>query len=159
MVQRRDLRFDNWEQVTTDLRTLLQSGYTATGNWNLEQMAKHLNDWVRFPVVGFPKQPLPVRVIAACVRNTIGPGMLGKILRSSSMPAGNPTLRATIYDSTSSDAVAVAELEKSIQQFQSHEGTIHPSPLFGPMDKSKAERLQLIHMAHHLSFLVPKSNE
>jgi len=159
MAERRPLRFENWDQVVADLRTLLESGYTATGKWNLEQMAKHLNDRVRFPVVGFPKQPLPIRVIAAVVRNTIGPGMLDKILNSATMPAGKPTPRSTVYESTSNDAVAVAELEKSIEQFRNYQGAIHPSPLFGAMDKSKAERLQLFHMSHHLSFLVPSSGQ
>ncbi len=127
-------------------------------------MAKHLNDWVRFPVVGFPSPRLPMRVAEAAMRNTIGPSLFRKILKAGSMPAGNPTLRSKVYRSSAnslhamnsaSDAAAVAELVNSIEQFRNHQSAIYPSPLFGAMNKSSAERLQWIHMAHHLSFLVP----
>lgn len=156
MVQRRKLKFNDWQQVQADLQQLLKSDYVAAGKWNLEQIAKHLNDWISFPVLGFPKQPLPIRCVAAVLRNTVGPGMFRKMLRSGEMPAGNPTLASTVHERSESDAAAVAELERSIARFRDHQGTIFPSPLFGPMDKATAEQLQMIHFAHHLSFLTPK---
>lgn len=157
MPSRRKLDFSTWDQVKSDLSQLSTSGYTATGKWNLGQIAKHLNDWITFPVLGFPKQPIAFRCIAFTLRHTAGPGMLRKILKEKSMASGSPTLATTVYTVTQNDADAVAELEKSIQRFQEFQGELHPSPLFGRMDKETAERLQLIHFSHHLSFLIPGS--
>ncbi|MSR53846.1 MAG: DUF1569 domain-containing protein [Gemmataceae bacterium] len=53
---------------------------------------------------------------------------------------------------------AVADLRTNVERRKAHNGAIVPSPLFGPMTKDEAWRMQLVHGAHHLSFLVPKSN-
>ena len=156
MVERRKLKFDNWQQVHDELHRLLTDGYFAAGKWNLEQMAKHLNDWITFPVLGFPKQSFPIRCMAAVIRNTIGPSMFKKLLKSGEMPAGNPTFASTVYERSESDEAAVKQLEASIERFKNHQGAIYPSPMFGPMDKASAEQLQFVHFAHHLSFLTPK---
>jgi hypothetical protein len=51
----------------------------------------------------------------------------------------------------------VARLKAAAERFKTYTGDIVPSPLFGKMTKDEAEKLQLVHSAHHLSFLVPKS--
>ncbi len=155
MVQRREIKFENWDEVLADLNRLATCGYVAAGKWNLEQNAKHLNDWISYPVLGFPTPPLVMRCIAAILRNTIGPRKFKQMLAEGKMPAGNPTFASTIYRSTDSDTQAVEQLKESIERFKCHQGEMHPSPIFGPMDKRSAEQLQLIHFAHHLSFLLP----
>jgi hypothetical protein len=157
MTRRRTLTFKNWTEVRAELRRLQENGYEATGQWNLAQSCAHLNDWLIFPMDGFPVAPIPVRMLLWAMRQGVGKRLLRKVLSDGQMAVGRPTMNNTVYTSDFvTDAVAVSKLEESIRRFQGFEGKIHPSPLFGAMDKATAEKLQLVHMAHHLGFLIPK---
>jgi hypothetical protein len=158
VADRRDLAFKDWDQVRADL-DLLSGGYEQAGNWNLAQVCLHLNDWMRFPMDGFPRASFPMNLVIPLVRISVGKSQLQKIISTGRMPAGGPTLPATVHaDATSEgDPSAVADLRETISRFESFTGDIHPSPIFGPMDKATAEKLQLVHFVHHLSFLIPKN--
>ncbi|HCS54662.1 MAG TPA: hypothetical protein DIW81_24265 [Planctomycetaceae bacterium] len=149
MEQLRSLRFTDWGSVESDLQNLLK-GYQFQGKWNLAQTALHLNDWMQFPMNGFPKIILPMRVMFAVIRNTAGKSMLMRIL-SDGFKAGNPTFPATVYEASE----AVDKLLQTIIRFRNYQGEIHPSPLFGHLSYATAEQLQLAHFSHHLRFLVP----
>lgn len=156
MSGRRELSYEDWDAVLKDL-ALLTSGYAKHGKWNLEQAAGHLKDWLTFPMDGFPAAPWYVRVMLSAVRATMGKSMLRKILETGKMKDGLPTTPETVYEQESDeDAVAaVQKLRETIQRFREFDGPIVSSPLFGPMDKTTAEKMQLVHFAHHLSWLVP----
>lgn len=153
---RRELRFDHWETVREDLRSLA-TGNQPNGKWNLEQTARHLNDWLTFPMDGFPPAPLPVRLLLALMRMTVGKSLLRKTLEEGKMKDGTPTMPASVYEPGDVDATqsAVDELLRNIDRFENFSGSIHRSPVFGDMDKETAERLQFVHFAHHLSWLEP----
>jgi hypothetical protein len=53
------------------------------------------------------------------------------------------------------DELAVDAFKQTIARFRDYDGEMQPSPLFGQLDRSAAERLQLAHCAHHLSHLMP----
>jgi hypothetical protein len=55
------------------------------------------------------------------------------------------------------DIEAVDRLAATYERFRNHRGPWHPSPMFGPMDGATHLKLQLVHAAHHLSFLVPNN--
>lgn len=153
--QRRNLRFETLDQIAADVRNLKSRGYKALGKWDLAQICLHLSDWMTFPVQGFPKQALPIRAILWLMKVTIGKSALAKILASGTMGANQPTMRETIPASGQDLDQAIGKLEKAIKGFQNHQGEFHPSPLFGAMDRDTCLRLQRIHSAHHLSFLIP----
>ena len=67
----RSLTFTDWDEVESDLQRLLQ-GYEQHGNWNLAQMSLHLQDWMSFPMDGFPKAPWFMRLLLGCMRATAG---------------------------------------------------------------------------------------
>jgi hypothetical protein len=69
---------------------------------------------------------------------------------------GGRTMPETVPAAGGDPAAAVAKLRESVARFKAYAGEIHPSPLFGAMTKEEATRLQLVHCAHHLSFLVPR---
>jgi hypothetical protein len=56
------------------------------------------------------------------------------------------------------DPEAVKKLVATVDRFKRHQGPFHASPLFGVLDRETLEKLQLIHCAHHLSFLVPEKD-
>ena len=158
MVERRELSFIDWDAVLSDLRRLQETGYDKAGKWDLGQICKHLNDWLLYPIDGFPVASLPIRWMMSLLRVTIGKRTKEKILATGKMSAGGPTLGQTVYKTDPADEeLAVKRLMETIERFRNHNGPIHPSPIFGPMDKDTAGRFQRVHCAHHLSFLVPKS--
>ncbi|RMF41073.1 MAG: DUF1569 domain-containing protein [Planctomycetota bacterium] len=156
MTSRRPLQFDSWQQVREDL-TRLQSGYQAAGKWDLETTANHLNDWLGFPIDGFPRAPLAVRCVFAVLRSTRGQTWLKQILAEKRMRDGMPTLPETVRGGADSDGEqqAVSRLLATIDRFETFKGQIQPSPIYGPMDKQTAQALQWVHFAHHLSWLIP----
>lgn len=155
-LQRRSLAFDHLDDAVRDAEMLLERGYDRAGNWTLSQCCSHLSDWLRFAVVGMPRQPAPVRAILWVMRHAFGKRTLARWLSSGSMPAGKLTLPETVAKSPGDDAEGVAAFREAVERFKSHSGPLHPSPLFGVLDHETATKLQLIHCAHHLSFLLPQ---
>ena len=151
-VQRRQLEFGSLDEVVADATRLLRDGYEQAGNWDLAQVAGHLATWMRFPLEGFPrKAPLMMWVL----RNMFGRSLRRKILRERKMVERGFTLKETVPAPSGDAAGAVAKLRQTIERFKGHIGEYHPSPLFGAMSRDEYTQLQLIHCAHHLSFLVP----
>jgi hypothetical protein len=155
-VERRKLTFTSLDEVVVDAEKLLGNGYEKAGNWELAQVCLHLADWLRFPIDGFPKPPLPIGMMLWALRKTIGKKMYRKYMVEG-MPAGKPTMPQTVHRTGLDPTIAVGKLREAVEQFKGFDGTLHPSPLFGSLTKDEATRLQLAHCAHHLSFLVPKT--
>jgi hypothetical protein len=155
--QRRALAFNDLDEVVRDAENLQANGYEKAGNWDLAQVAGHLADWMRFPVEGFPRSPLPIRLMLGLIRKTVGRKKLLGYLSDKSFPAGKPTMPQTVPPPGGDPREAIGKLRASVDRLKGYAGPIVPSPLFGPMTKDEAVRMQLVHAAHHLSFLVPKN--
>lgn len=157
-LSRRPLAFDSLDAVVRDAEGLLATGYDRAGNWDLAQVATHLAEWMRFPVEGFPKAPAPIRAMLWTLRKTVGRRKFLGYITTRSFPTGKPTIPQTVAPPGGDPKEAVAALKKSVERLKAHTGPIVPSPLFGDMTKDECVRMQLVHAAHHLSFLVPKTN-
>jgi hypothetical protein len=154
-VTRRQLSFNTLDEVIADVERLQAKGYTATGQWDLSQVCRHLAEWLRFPVQGFPRMNPVLGLVFWVLRNTIGRRSFRKFLDGKPFPAGKPTMPQTVFPAGGNATEAVALLQQSIDGFKNHRGPVQPSPLFGAMTYDDAVRMQLLHCAHHLSFLVP----
>ena len=155
MAEKRSLSFENLNQAIDEARRLLNSGYQQHGDWNLSQCCGHLQQWITFPVDGFPNPGPVMGSILWLMKVTIGKSQLKTIL-DQGFKSGTPTMPSTVPSpDKETDAQAVASLESAVERFNSHSGPIHPSPLFGAMDKQTAHQLQLRHFEHHLGFLSP----
>ncbi len=153
--QRRELSFTDLDQVTQDARQLLAAGYSQKGKWNLAQTCAHLNDWMQFPIDGFPPAPPPVRFILWSMKVTIGRRQLKSVFEKG-FRESLPTMPDTVHPAgETTDGAAVEELEATINRFKTHSGKFHASPLYGDLTEDQHLKLQLAHCAHHLSFLVP----
>jgi len=155
MPTRRAPSFDTLDAAVRDAEHLLAAGYDRAGTWDLAQCLDHLAAWLTYPVSGFPTAPLPIRLMLAVVRRTLGRGMLTKYLRDG-MPAGKPTMPQSVSPPGGDPAAALERFKAAVGRFEAHGGDYLPSPLFGPLTRDEALRVQLAHAAHHLSFLVPK---
>jgi hypothetical protein len=154
-VERRKLSFATLDDAVADAENLLARGYDRAGNWDLAQVAGHLANWLSYPVEGFPKVPLLLRPVAWLLRTTAGKRMRDGVLANGFAP-GTRTVPETVPAAGGDAAEAVAKLKRAAERLKAHAGPIVPSPLFGPMDKDTAVRLQLRHCEHHLSFLTAK---
>jgi hypothetical protein len=154
--QRRQLRFNDLGEVARDAERLLAGGYERTGNWDLAQVCNHLADWMGFPIDGFPKPPAPIRAMLWAMRKTIGRKKLLQYLADKTFPVGKPTMPQTIHSEGGDAGAAVERLKLNVERLKTYTGPIVPSPLFGSMTKDEAVGMQLVHAAHHLSFLIPK---
>ena len=154
-VERRTLTFASLDDAVADAENLLARGYDRAGNWDLAQVAGHLANWLSYPVEGFPKVPLVLRPVVWLVRTTAGKRMRDGVLANGFTP-GTRTVPETVPAAGGDAAAAVARLREAVERLKAHAGPIVPSPLFGPMDKGTAVRLQLRHCEHHLGFLTAK---
>ncbi len=154
--ERRTLNFATLDDAVADAKSLLAHGYNAAGNWDLAQCCGHLAEWMRFPVEGYPKMPLVMQPMIWLIRTTSGKRMREKVL-ANGFTSGGRTVEATVPQAGGDAAGAVARFEQAVNRFLAYTGPLHASPLFGTMTKQEAAQLQLLHCAHHLSFLVPKS--
>ena len=74
-----DLVFENFQQLEDYLHQLLKQGYQQTGTWDLAQTALHLNDWITFPIDGYPRLPVWQRFPLWVLKVTAGRRQLRKI--------------------------------------------------------------------------------
>ena len=153
-----ETRFSSLDEVVQRLELLHRNGYTSIGKWNLAQVCEHLRDWMLFMLDGYPKPPVWMSPMIWAMRVSVGKSMLRKIIRTGKMSAGGPTMSQTVHPPQGlDDAQSVMRLKEAIARFKVHSGAFHPSPLFGPLSTETGLALQLVHCAHHLGFLSPKS--
>jgi hypothetical protein len=144
---RRLIRFADEDAVIADVERL-RRGYTKAGSWSLPQMAWHLNQAVQARMKPGPhpddtpeqvaRQPLLQHVLA----------MNGYLPDGISAP--EPLVPPADAPESSCD-----ELVASLRQLKAYKGQIAPHRLFGHIPDKDARRLNLIHCAHHLSYLTP----
>ena len=146
----RRLRFNSFEEVQQEIRTLHEQGYEQHGAWSLGQICQHLRIFFDGSVHGFKKMlPAPIRFILYYVafKRVLKHGKMQRGIKVPSFLL--PEKEAVTVD----DADEVQKLQASVQEFVSHPGDYKPSPGFGKLTREEWHQLHLIHCAHHLRFL------
>ncbi len=155
MDARRKLQLGSLQAGIREALHLQEVGYESRGHWNLAQCCGHLNQWLSFPMDGYPQPGVLMGGVFWLVRHSIGGWQLRSVMRNG-FSAGLPTMPSTVPSvNEGTDDEAVAALSRTVERFEAFDQTIQPSPLFGAMDKAVAEQLQLRHFEHHLGFLWP----
>jgi Protein of unknown function (DUF1569) len=154
---RRQLEFNNLDEVVIDAENLLAKGYAKAGNWDLAQVSRHVAAWMRFAIDGYPKMGCVMGQMMWLMRHTMGRRILRSILREGRMKEQIPTVPTTVSQPGSDESSAVADLKDAVDRFGKHVGEYHPSSFFGRWTREECLKLNLVHAAHHLSYLIPKS--
>ncbi len=155
--KKRRVKFNNLDELMIEVHCLQQHGYLSNGNWSLGQVCGHVAEWLRFPMDGFPKAPIFMRPIFWVMRHTVAPGMKQKIL-AEGFKGGLPTAPETVPKADElSDQQGVDQLQQVVERAKTFAGDLHPSPLFGPMDRDTWLKVSLLHAEHHLGYLEPKT--
>ena len=156
MTERRKISFASLDAAISDAEQLLSSGYEKAGNWNFGQVCGHLENWLSYPMDGFPETDTPADATPDAESAEAGKAMLLNIL-ANGFPVDVPTNPDTIpAEDCGSDEAALGRLRDVVQRFNAFEGEIADSPFFGEMDKEAVLGLQIRHFEHHFGFLVPK---
>jgi hypothetical protein len=144
--RRANLRYADEDAVIADVNAL-REGYTQSGSWSLERICWHLNQTTR---ARMRRGPFPPNTPEQDARA----GMVEEILASGKLPPGIQTPDAFIPPIECDDD-AVDAFVDTLREFQAYRGLIAPHRVFGHLDDASIRRLNLIHCAHHLSYLSP----
>jgi hypothetical protein len=148
-MERRTLRFHDFDKVLADADRLLAGGYTRAGTWSLAQIADHLGRVITMSLDGFPTLFFwPIRVGA---RWFVLPRILRHQVFRRQVAAPKFLLPANVDD----DRAAVEQLRAVVERFGRHTGPLHPSPIFGTLSRDEWREVHLWHCEHHFSFLHP----
>ena len=147
--ERRSLRFFDVSQVVPDVLRL-RSSHRTLAKWSLAQICKHLADSVNGSINGF-----------GLGRHRFKRFFFRKLLLAYTLRYGIP--RNYLVDPGIEPAKdlelddAITQLVQAIERYQAHDGPLQAHPLFGKMPRDVWDRIQCIHCAHHLSFVIPTS--
>ncbi len=151
---RQRLEFPDLDAAVQHAEHLHREGYTKLGNWSLAQICEHLSDWLEYMIDGYPPAPLPIRAMLWGMRATLGKSMLRKILATGQMRPGGPTMKQTVHPQEDlNETTSLKRFHDTVERFKAHDGGYHASPIFGPLSAEEGVKLQLVHCAHHLSYL------
>jgi hypothetical protein len=146
---RRTLRYGSLEEVMPDVERLLEEGHTTVGTWTLPQICRHVATVMRRVVdlpASTPSDP----------SQWVGDERKREVLETGLLPEGLPG-PPEVMPVGAIDARQEAEgLRQAIAHYKASPGPVIPHRLFGPLTKAEWDRLQLIHVAHHLSFAIPR---
>ena len=149
--QRRDLRFQNLDELVADARSVALQPHETTGNWNASQILLHVAGLIGVANRGTGiRLPLPIRLMGR-VFKTLG-------VHRRRIPAGlkAPPVLMTENDANAQVPVeeAVATLEREVAEAQAKPMS-HPGPLFGKMSHDDRVTVHCRRAELHFSFLRP----
>jgi hypothetical protein len=150
-MKQRELDFKTFDEMLAELDRLHKSGYDKAGQWDLGQTCDHLTYFIRGTLDGHPFHvPWLLKIL-------LGRFILWRILKTKRMWAGATTPQKPLPEPGGDEAAAVAQFKKAVARLRDHQGEMHASPLFGYLTPQQWRDLHLIHSAHHLGYLLPKS--
>ena len=146
--RREGLNFASVDDAIAEVQRL-RCGCAKTGSWSLAQVCWHLETAIRMRMVPGPFPPDTSEQLSRKPK-------LREILAVGKLPSGIEAPTPAIPPADANDS-AIDALIATLKRFDSFSGEIAPHRIFGHLSDADARRLNLIHCAHHLSYLVPNS--
>jgi hypothetical protein len=147
--RRSGLSYASEDAVFEDVKRL-RRGYVQAGSWSLPQVCAHLDKAVQFRM---QPGPFPADTPEQARRKGDIPG----ILAAGKLPEGITAPEPMMPPADCGDQ-AVDTFLATMEKFKRFPGPIAPHRIFGHLSDADARRLNLIHCAHHLSYLTPTAN-
>lgn len=144
--RRQGLVFQSTDDVRADIAQL-RNGYKICGTWTLPQICWHLEQSV---LAMMKPGPFPEDSPEQKARGDV----LKKILADHQLPEGITAPPAMVPPADASEK-AIDSFLAVLDEFDAYTEPLAPHRLFGTMSNDDRRRLNLIHCARHLSFLVP----
>ena len=148
---RRELRFKTLDDARAELSRLEQGPLETTGNWSYYQILTHCAKGSESSMTSFAS------VKPWFLRRIVGPIGLRKVFQQGFIPPGVGVKKGVKVERVEGDEkAALANLRKTLDDFEKHEGPWAEHPFFGKMDKKKWTYLTALHLANHLGWAKPK---
>ena len=145
---RRLIRFADEDAVIADVQRLRNGGYSQIGAWSLPQMAWHLNHATLARMKPGPHADDTPEQLAR------RPLLQHVLAMNGYLPDGIQAPEPLQPPADAPESV-IDDLIASLRQLKAYKGEIAPHRIFGRIPDADARRLNLIHCAHHLSYLTP----
>jgi hypothetical protein len=156
--QRRKLHFDSIDDAISEAERLVAAERAGRleciGNWQPGQALGHLATWANFALDGYPPQlhpPLPVRLIARLMKNSILTKGMMPGMRIGKLPGGTVGLEPLEPEE------GLHRFRAAFERLRTTPPTI-PNPAFGPLTHEQWIALNLRHAELHLSFQCPRQS-
>jgi hypothetical protein len=143
------LLYNNLDVIMTDVERLLK-GHTTVGNWSLARICRHLSTVMRRVVdlpASTPHDP----------SRWVGGDRKCEVPESGMLPEGLPGPPEIMPLDALGNREEADGLRAAIAHYRASPGPVIPHRIVGPLTKAEWDRLQFIHVAHHLSFAVSKA--
>ena len=150
---RRSLKFTCLHEAIDECESLLETGYTKSGNWSLAQICCHIRLTMERNMDGYP---IWMTVLGFPLRPLLRRFMLPRLLAGNS-PNGIRTARIFVPPNNGVDDREVDQLKRCIAEFIGTHESMYAHPGFGMMSNQEFNQFHASHAAHHLSFLHPKN--
>lgn len=153
-MHRRKLQFETLADAIADVRMLQENEYKQLGNWSLASILDHLNKtMIGAFEANMKPMPAPIRWL---MRQTV----MRRLLSGKQFNFRAPAPKELQPEDAVRLKDAVAEFESLCHRLESTDEEVRPiNPAFGRFDRNDWLRLAIWHAGHHLSFLVPATNE
>lgn len=144
---RRDVQYNNVDELLEDARRLAACPHQTVGNWSYGQILHHLTLSLHGSIDGVGHRAFwPVRLFARM--------FLKKKMLESGIPPGSKISRKLTRLEPHEMPVedALEQLEVAVERFKTNPKRA-PSPIFGRLEPTEANQLQLRHAELHMSFV------
>ena len=149
----RRLRFDTIDAAIEEIDRLHGCGCACLGTWDLAKTCDHLTATMRMSLDGFPPDTRPVWPL-----RLFGPTLVKwTVLGLGRMPRGVPLPHPALDTSDPrAEQTAISHCVATLREVRDAK-EFHRNPVMGSLSPDQWRRFHLIHAAHHLGLLIPRS--
>ena len=144
------LIFNSADDVIADVKNLRNGWEQTAGQWSLPQICWHLN-------IAMQSGMTPIEGAIETPEQTAMKPRLQALLTAGKITGFIPAPERALPPADAGDA-DINTFLATLDKFKTYPGPFGLHRLFGKMTDDEARRLQLIHCAHHLSYLAPKGS-
>ncbi len=148
---KRAILFDNFEDALAEVDHLLVTPYERCGKWDLGQICDHLGDAFEGSMRGYD--------FAApwIITKLFAKPVLRQVLEKHRIPF-TPRIPKRLVPLPGKDPrECAARLREKVSEFRAWKIDLARHPFFGKLTYDQWRQIHLLHLSHHLSFLVPQS--
>lgn len=146
---RRDLRFEDTDQLLAELDRLGSGPVRTTGLWSFSQILEHLRDGVYWAL---NRDPAAYRSNGPVIEAEAGRRFYERMVRSGKMRAGVDNPNAPRTREEGDHRLPLRELRVAIQELESYSGPFPVHTFFGVLSADEWRIWNRLHCAHHLSY-------
>ncbi len=147
VTNRRQLKFNSYEEMLTEVHSLAAGPCKQLGNWSLGLICQHLATGMHGSIDGLKITP-PWHI--SLMRPLVRWYLLNREMPSGVQLKGQAAVLLVPGDTET--AAGLSALEAAVARL-ARETVRKPSPLLGAMNAAQWDRLHLNHAAMHLSFI------